>query len=153
LANTPASPALRDSVWMYPIVTSVHVLSLCLFVGFAVCVDFRLLGLIMRRTPVSEVAERLLPWRFVGFALIMTSGALLFYSDPVKFYYNISFRVKTLMLILAGLNAGIFRWTVYRNVNDWNLAPVTPRRARVAGGLSLLLWGCVVVAGQMSAYK
>ena len=61
LENTPGSIALHESLWGYPIVESVHVLTLCLFVGTAVMLDLRLLGMTMRTVPVSEVAERL-PW-------------------------------------------------------------------------------------------
>jgi DNA-binding beta-propeller fold protein YncE len=35
---------------------------LCLFVGLAVILDLRLLGVTLRRTPVSEVVSQLVPW-------------------------------------------------------------------------------------------
>src|SRR5215831_6983186 len=98
LESTAGSVALHESIWVYPIVESVHVLTLCLFLGLAVMLDLRLLGVTMRRTPVSEVADRLLPWTFAGFAVMVVSGALLFYAIPVKTYLNIFFRVKVLFL-------------------------------------------------------
>ena len=153
LEQTPWSIALHESLWAYPIVESVHVLTLCLFVGTAAMLDLRLLGLTMRRAPVSEVAHRLLPYTAVGFAVMLVSGALLFYAIPVRTYLNIFFRVKMAMLILAGLNAWVFHFTVYRRVAEWDLDPVTPRGAKVAGGLSLLLWAGIVVAGRMIAYN
>ena len=39
---------------MYPIVESIHVLALCLFVGLATIFDLRLLGLILREVPVRR---------------------------------------------------------------------------------------------------
>jgi hypothetical protein len=153
LEQTRGSIALHESLWAYPIVESVHVLTLCLFVGTAVMLDLRLLGLTMRRAPVSEVAERLLPWTAAGFGVMFVSGALLFYAIPVRTYLNIFFRVKVAMLILAGLNAWVFHFTVYRRVAEWDLDPVTPKGAKVAGGLSLLLWAAIVVAGRMIAYN
>ena len=153
LEQTPGSIALHESLWVYPIVESVHVLTLCLFVGTAVLLDLRLLGVMMRRAPVSEMARRLLPWTAAGFVVMVTSGALLFYAIPVRTYLNIFFRVKIAMLILAGLNAWVFHSTVYRRVAEWDLDPVTPKGARVAGGLSLLLWAGIVVAGRMIAYN
>jgi hypothetical protein len=153
LEQTRGSIALHESLWAYPIVESVHVLTLCLFVGTAVMLDLRLLGVMMRRAPVSEVADRLLPWTAAGFAVMFVSGALLFYAIPVRTYLNIFFRVKVAMLILAGLNAWVFHFTVYRRVAEWDLDPVTPTGARVAGGLSLLLWAGIVVAGRMIAYN
>ncbi|MDP7218321.1 MAG: hypothetical protein QF565_02505 [Arenicellales bacterium] len=102
---------------------------------------------------MSEVAGRLLPWALGGFALMAVSGLLLFYSHPVRAYENIFFRIKIVMLVLAGLNAFVFHTTVYRRVTDWDRAPIAPLRARVAGYLSLVLWCGVVVGGRMQAYN
>ena len=46
LAATNGSIALHESLYMYPMVESIHVLALCLFVGLATIFDLRLLGLI-----------------------------------------------------------------------------------------------------------
>jgi len=153
LASTRGSIALHESLWVYPIVESVHVLALCIFLGLAVMLDLRLLGVTFRSARVSEVAERLLPWTAAGFAVMVVSGSLLFYAIPVRTFQNIFFRVKVAMLILAGLNVWVFHSTIYRTVAAWDLDPVPPKRARVAGGLSLALWACIVVAGRMIAYS
>ena len=153
LEKTPWSIALHESLWVYPIVESVHVLTLCLFLGTAVMLDLRLLGVTMRQAPVSQVVTRLLPWTAAGFALMVMSGALLFYAIPVRTYLNIFFRLKVLMLVSAGLNAWVFHARVYRRVAEWDLDPVPPRGARVAAGLSLALWAGIVVAGRMIAYN
>ena len=153
LAATRGSIALHQSLWAYPIIESVHVLTLCLFLGFAVMLDLRLIGVTMRKTPVSQVASRLLPWTVAGFGIMVITGALLFYAIPVKTYLNIFFRIKLVLLILSGLNAYLFHAGIYTRVKEWDLAPVPPWRARIAGGLSLTFWACVVVAGRMIAYN
>ncbi len=152
LSNTPGSIALHESTWGYPLVESVHVLALSLFLGLAAMLDLRLLGFTLRRVPVSEVAGRLLPWTVAGFAVMIVTGGLLFYGIPVRTYQNIFFRIKVVLLVLSGINAWVFHSTVYRKVAQWDHAPVPPRRARIAGGLSLF-WGGVVVAGRMIAYN
>src|SRR5579872_378317 len=88
LEQTQGSALIRksQSIWMYPTIESVHVLSLCLFLGLAIMFDLRLLGVTMRRTPVSEVIERFWPWELAGFVIQVTSGFLLFYSNPVRFF-------------------------------------------------------------------
>jgi hypothetical protein len=153
LEKTPGSIALHESIWMYPIVESVHVLTLCLFLGTVVMLDLRLLDLTMRRVRVSVVQRQLFPWTAAGFGLMVLSGSLLFYAIPVRSYLNIFFRIKVAMLLLAGLNAAIFHTTVYRRVRAWDLEPVTPKQARLAGGLSLVLWAAIVIAGRMIAYN
>jgi len=153
LEKTPWSVALHESLWVYPIVESVHVLTLCLFLGTAVMLDLRLLGVTMRRIPVSEVMGQLLPWTTAGFALMVLSGGLLFYAIPVRTYLNVFFRIKIVMLILAGLNAWVFHSTVYRRVADWDLDAAAPKGARVTAALSLALWAGIVIAGRMIAYN
>src|SRR5262245_30022943 len=153
LEQTSWSVALHESLWVYPIVESVHVLTLCLFLGTAVMLDLRLLGAAMRRVPVSEVARQLLPWTAVGFVVMVCTGALLFYAIPVRTYLNIFFRIKVVMLLLSGLNAWVFHASVYRRVAEWDVAPVPPRGARVAAAVSLLLWSGIVIAGRMIAYN
>jgi hypothetical protein len=153
LANTPGSIALHESIYVYPVIESIHVLTLCLFLGLAVMLDLRLLGVSMRQTPVSEVADRLLPWTIAGFVVMVISGAFLFYGIPVRTYQNIFFRIKVVLLVLSGLNAFVFHSTVYRKVAEWGLDAVPPIRARMAGGFSLLFWASIVVAGRMIAYN
>ena len=153
LEQTPGSIALHESLWMYPLVESMHVLTLCLFVGTAIMLDLRLLGATMQRTPVTEVVAQLFPWTVAGFGLMVSSGAMLFYAIPVKTYLNIFFRIKLLMLLLAGLNAWVFHATVYRRVAQWDLDAVIPRGAKIAAGLSVALWAGIVFAGRMIAYN
>jgi hypothetical protein len=153
LAATPGSIALHESRYMYLIVLTVHVLTLCVFVGTAVMMDLRLLGLTMQSVRVSEVMTRLLPWTSVGFLMMVISGALLFYAAPLLRYQNIFFRAKMAALILAGVNVLVFHNTVYRRVAEWELDPVPPRGARVVGGLALVLWAVLIMLGRMIPYQ
>jgi len=153
LAATPGSIALHESRYVFLIVLMVHVLTLCVFVGTAVMVDLRLLGLTLQRVPASEVMARILPWTAAGFLVMIVSGALLFYAEPVSRYHNLFFRLKMVTLVLAVINAWEFYRTVYRGVADWDMYPVPPRAARVAGGLSLALWAIMITLGRMIAYQ
>ncbi len=153
LAATPISVGIRESTWSFPIVESVHVLGLCLFVGFAAMLDLRLLGLTLRQVPVSQVFGKLMPWMWAGAVIMVVSGILTFFNDPVRYYNNIFFRVKIVMLVLAVLNAWLFDVGIYRSVSRWDADVVTPRRARLTGGLSLTLWSLIIVAGRMIAYN
>jgi hypothetical protein len=153
LESTPGSIALHESLWVYPLVESVHVLTLCLFLGLTVLLDLRLLGATLRKTPVSQLLRRFMPWTIAGFAVMVVSGALLFYAIPVKTYLNIFFRLKLAFLLMAGLNVAVFQLTAYRTLPDWDVDAAPPRGARLAGGLSLALWAAIVVCGRMIAYN
>ena len=153
LAGTSGSIALHESLYMYPLVESTHVLTLCLFVGMAVMFDLRLLGLTLRRVRITDFKRRLGPWLVAGFVAMIITGALLFYAIPVRSYQSVFFRVKVVALVLAGLNAVVFHATIDRKVAQWDLAPVPPPAARRAGAASLALWAIIVVSGRLIAYS
>ena len=153
LESTPSSIALHESIWVYPIVESIHVLTLCLFAGLTVIIDLRLLGVSLTAMPVSQVYGRFAPWMLAGFGVMVASGALLFYAAPVKTYLNIFFRLKMTLLVVAGLNVAVFHFLTSRTMAQWDLNDRPPLRARVAGGLSLVLWAAIAVCGRMIAYN
>jgi hypothetical protein len=150
MADTPWSVALHESLYGYPIVESVHVWALCLFVGMAVVLDLRLTGLSFTSVPVSQIAKRILPWTTLGFVLMVITGILLVYAIPVRSYQNIFFRVKLLLLVLAGINAWVFH---PRGIQPWDKDPVPPPKARFAGYASLVLWMTIIFCGRMIAYN
>src|SRR5471030_390738 len=146
LADTPGSIALHESLYMYPLVESAHVLTLCLFLGMAIMFDLRLLGLTLTRVPITEFKRRLGPWMIAGFVVMVITGFALFYAIPVRSYQSIWFRAKVVALILAGLNAFVFHSGIDHQVAEWDLHPKPPFAARRAGATSLILWAIIVVA-------
>jgi hypothetical protein len=144
---------IHESILGYPIIESVHVLTLCVFLGLAVMLDLRLLGVTFRDVPVSAMEKRFLPWTIAGFAVMVTTGALLFYAIPVKTYLNIFFRIKVAFLLMAGVNVAVFHYAIGRSMADWETESRPPFAARVAGGLSLFFWATIVVCGRMIAYN
>ena len=150
--DLPPSQALAESEWAFPIVESVHVLALTLMVGTVATVDLRLLGLAFRRMRVSEVAGNLLPITWAGFAIMAATGLVLWASEAAKLYDSTAFRLKLVLLILAGVNPLLFHFTIYRSVATWDEAPVIPLRARISAATSLALWTGIVICGRMIAY-
>ncbi|MBI2185653.1 MAG: hypothetical protein HYU37_00860 [Acidobacteria bacterium] len=153
LGNTPWSIGLHESRYAFLVVLTVHVLTLTVFVGTAVVVDLRLLGAMLTRVPASEVLSRLLPLSGAGLAVMLASGALLFYAAPLVRYQNVFFRFKMAALALAMANAWVFHRTAYRHVAVWDRDPVPPRGVRLAAAVSLALWASIITAGRMMAYQ
>jgi hypothetical protein len=153
LEETPMSRALIESLYMWPLVESTHVLSIALFVGTTAMMDLRLLGASFRGVPASEFTSRMLPWTRIGFGILIVTGLLLFYSSPIRYFYNFFFRVKMIALVIAGINVWLFHSRVHRRVSEWDVAPVPPQAARVAAIVSLAAWAFVVVTGRLIAYN
>ena len=85
--------------------------------------------------------------------LSIVTGVLLIYAQPSRFYANIFFWVKTMMMALAMVNALAFHRSTYHSIAKWDSRPVPPFGARLEGALSVFLWAGVIVAGRMIAYN
>lgn len=153
LYRTPLSTAIRESIWVYPILNVLHCAGILLVAGTIVVVDLRLLGLGLRRQPVSSVVGQVVPWALFGFGFMAVTGSLLALSEPVRLYKSLFFPWKLAFLALAGLNALCFHLGVYRGVSGWDLNCATPARARMAGIVSIVCWICVIAAGRAVGYE
>jgi hypothetical protein len=141
--------AVEGSVFWWPLIETAHLLALVLLVGSITTFDVRLLGLAMRRVPVSQLAERLLPCTWTAFGVSLITGTLLFASEAEsKYCFNAAFRIKLLLILLAGLNMSVFHFTIYRTGLQWDEAAATPLWAKLVGSFSTLLWLGVVIAGR-----
>lgn len=152
LYHQPGLTALRESQFAYPAVQVVHVLGLVLMIGPVVLVDLRLLNLLFKREPAHVILGQLLPLSWIGFAILLISGPLLFAAQAEKVYANPFLQLKFLLLIVAGLNVAVFHRTTYTRVSVWGESGATPGRAKLAAVLSLALWVGVLSASHYIPY-
>ena len=139
---------IRENDLLFPLIESVHVLSICLVVGSILVVDLRLLGLASVSRPVSRVTSGILPLTWCAFAVAVASGFLLFISNATKYLANGYFVAKILLICAAGLNMAIFHAISARDLPKWENDKTLPRQAQFAGALSILLWVSVVACGR-----
>src|ERR1700722_14395250 len=124
LADTPWSIALHESLCMYGITQSTHVLSIMLFVGSIAMVDLRLLRMSFTKVPVSHMLSKILPLTIAGFVLLVITGSMLFLAIPIRTYHSIWFRLKCTMILIAAINIAVFTFKVERDKAAWDLGPV-----------------------------
>jgi hypothetical protein len=123
LQDTSLRLDLSQSTWGVPIIGAIHVLAIAWFGGSVFLRDSQL-----RR------------FRWIGLAILLITGALLFWSQPLRLYYSQFFRLKMLLLVL------LLMWT--------GASALLPARyARVAMALSLVLWAGVILASRGIAYR
>jgi hypothetical protein len=152
LEQTAVAARVRESLWLFPVLESFHLLGMTAFLALIGAFDLRLLGVTLRRVPVTELSRRIFSWAWTAFAIQVVTGLLLFSSEATKMYRNPAFRFKLLLIVLAGLNALIFRLTVYKKGGRWDANEGTPIAARLAGAVSLVVWAGVVVAGRFIGF-
>jgi hypothetical protein len=146
--NSALADAVRENDVLFPFVESVHVLAICLVVGSILVVDLRLLGLASTSQPVGRLSRSILPLTWCAFAVAVTSGGLLFISNASKYLGNGYFVAKLCLIAAAGLNMAVFHAIGGRNMAQWEDKARPPLPARLAGGLSIMLWIAVVACGR-----
>jgi hypothetical protein len=136
------SVEIRASTWQFAVIEMVHLIGLTMLLGSLMVLDLRLWGVGLRRQPVADLARDLRAWLLSGMAIVLGSGILLFFGEPMKLYGNGSFHVKMLLLFLSL----VFQFTLFRHVTrgrqDSGALP------KFAGVLSLVLWFGVGLAGR-----
>jgi hypothetical protein len=148
LEDSALADTIRENDLLFPLIESVHVLAICLVVGSILVVDLRLLGLASIDRPLSRVSHSILPLTWCAFAVAVVSGGLMFISNAAKYLGNGYFVAKIALIAAAGLNMVIFHAISARDMPKWENDPRLPLPARVAGGLSILLWVAVVACGR-----
>jgi len=128
---------IGSTAYTYPILLAIHIVALILLGGMVVLTDLRGLGLGMRSYAMPELVNGLRVPKRIAFALAATSGAVLFSAHAEQYANNRWFWIKIALLALIAANYLIFR-----------RAPQLPGRAKLAAGLSLLLWTAVVFAAR-----
>ncbi len=151
LERGPIGSAMRDSPWLFPAVETAHIIGFSILVGSVVLFDLRVLG-ISRSMPVRLLARHLLPWSVGALLLIVPTGLMMFSSAATELIDNPAFRVKLLLLILAGANAARFHLRWYRGAAAWDQHVPAPGGARLHAAASITLWLSIITCGRMIAY-
>jgi len=152
LGETRFSHHLREAPYDFPVLIIIHIITIALFGGMVVMGNLRVLGRALRSVPVSQVIGQFRPWKWTAFGILLVSGTLLALSDPREYGYNIMFWISNALLLIAGANALIFRFGVYRSVAEWDTTAEAPPAARRWAGVSLFLWIVLIFAGRAIAF-
>jgi hypothetical protein len=152
IQDSDIGTAIRESIWTFPAIETVHVLGLAVSVGILVMLDLRLVGAGIRYASPSQIMKQLKAWYLAGFAAMMVSGVFLFWSEAARCYRSPTFRIKIIFLILAGINAAFFEVKYVPRFAEWDTTGITPNGAKIVGWCSLLCWLGVVGFGRWTAY-
>ena len=148
----PLAVWLRQSVWAYPIVNTLHILGVALLIGSVVALDLRLMG-VWRRVGVTALARVLAPLAITGFGLAACMGVLLFIVRAADYAPLWLFQVKMALLVLALVNAAVFlRTAAWRRLAGPGSDEYVPPHLRVLAALSLFLWLGVMTFGRLVGY-
>jgi cytochrome c556 len=152
LEQTGLASSIRDSLYTFPILESIHVMALAVVFGTITIVDLRLLGVAWTHRPFGRMSKELLRLTWGAFCVAALTGGLMFMTNARVYFHNTPFRVKMVLLALAGLNMALFHLTAGRSVARWEKAPTAPGIGRVTATLSITLWVAIIFAGRVIGF-
>ena len=136
------------SIWGYAMFLFVHVLGMAFLVGGATVMSFALMGLWPRAAAIKPL-ERLFPFMWVGFGLVLVTGVGLFMAEAVARYGNWDFWVK-MVFVAAGVLLMIrVRRTIFA---DPQLDQSPLRGAKSLAWAWLGCWFAAIIGGRLIAY-
>ncbi len=152
LEDTGFATGIRDSLYLFPFLESVHVMALAVVFGTIMVVDLRLLGVASITRPFTRLSSELLRITWGAFIVAALTGAMMFMTNARVYYVNTAFRVKMVLLVLAAVNMAIFHLTADRKVAHWDNAPSAPGIGKATGALSIILWIAIIFAGRVIGF-
>ncbi len=136
--------------WLWPVLEILHFIGLCILFGGVIVSDARLAGFV--RSVDIAVIPKLVPWMFGGFAINLATGVLFFIGDPTRYASNWGFRVKMVLVVIAGVNAAWFRLRLAGPMHGWHAHGDTTVEAKLVAWVSLLTWTGVLLLGRLIPY-
>ena len=150
LKSTDFSRFVVNTPWVWPLAETFHFLGLALLFGTIGPLDFRLLGF-MRHIPISAFRVPV-PWAVTGFSVNLVTGLIFLVATPDQYMSNVSWWLKALFLLIAGLNVLLFELVQKSRVDALPAGADTPPLLKMIGGISLVSWFMVLVWGRMLAF-
>ena len=147
MEQTWIATAIKESLWYFPAIEAVHLLGLALLGGAILVVDLRMLGIGLRNQAIPDVAAAAQKWLVLAIVVMFMTGVPLFLSEAVKCYFNTSFWVKMIALLI-GL---IFTFAVRNRVAA--SATASPVVLKLVGVFSIAVWLVVAAAGRWIGFS
>jgi hypothetical protein len=152
LASGPLATWIQLTPYAYATLEGIHLIGVAAFFGAVFLLDLRLLGVIPQLH--AEPAGRfLLRISVPAFVLLAVSGVLLFVPSADRYATSPVFLAKASAIGAGGLNALAFHVGAWQRVGAWGQGTRTPRAARSAAVVSVLVWITVIALGRWMGYE
>lgn len=151
LKNSDLNAFITSNYWVWPTLEMIHFLGLCLVLGSLLIVDLSVIG--FARGISLKLVDKFVIATLIGFALNAVTGVLFVVGDPARYFQNIAFKIKVLLIIFAGFNALYFTFRVRPRIaagsDDFR---AIGKDAKISTALSLTFWTSIIVLGRLIPY-
>ena len=151
LEQSGFAAAIRQSPWLYPAANVGHIVSLVVFAGAVAVMDIRLLGGLAATAP-GRVLARARSFAVAALAGMAVTGFMLFSAEASHLALNPVFQLKAILVGAGLVNVALYEFSARREVDGLAPGASMPRRAKLAGALSLGIWIAAAACGRSIAY-
>jgi hypothetical protein len=139
--------AMAYSKWCTAVLMDLHFIGLALLIATVGILDLRILGF-AKAIPLSAL-HRFVPWALLGLGINVATGLMTYMGSPALYNFDEPFWLKMGMLMLLGINTGIFYLTgIFSDVEHLGAGEDAPMSAKLIAVSSLILWAAVIVFGR-----
>jgi len=133
---------VRNTIWVYPLMLTLHAVGLAFAAGVSVAMNLRVLG-VASALPLPAM-RKLQPLFYIALAINAISGVGLVLNNPAKWLVDPLFYVKLTLLLFALIDTQV----LVRRV----CTAATVTNARALAIFSLVFWAGAIAAGRLLAY-
>jgi hypothetical protein len=153
LASTELNHTLQEqSDWVVPTSQSLHIISVCVLFTAAILINMRLLGATNTGRTVSQLTRTLAPWMWCALGVLLLTGALQTFIEPVRQFVTPMFWFKLIMIVVVAAMTAVFVRKVQANAPSWDAAGPRPAGAHAFAIASTFLWVAIIVCGRFVGY-
>jgi hypothetical protein len=139
--------AIRNSIWMFPVIEAFHLIGLAILGGSILVGDLRLLGLLLSSKPINYVISQTTLILKLGLLILVSTGIPLFLSEAIKCYYSRAFWIKMSALIIGLVFLFCIRNPVGLSTVEGNA------KVKLIGFISISLWAIVAGSGRWIGFS
>ncbi len=137
----------REHAPIFTTALVIHFVGICLMLGAMLVIDLRLLG-VGKQVPIKAVLS-VLPVAIFAFVINLLTGIVFFCFDPVGYYNNPAFKMKVVLILIAGLNALFFTLVEHKKLVATGPGYDATALAKISAALSLFCWFAVILFGRL----
>ena len=139
--------AIRNSIWMFPVIEAFHLIGLSILGGSILLGDLRLLRLLFSSKPIPYVISQTTFLLKLGLIVLVSTGIPLFLSEAIKCYYSRAFWIK-----MSALTLGLIFLFFIRNPICLSNSEETGK-FKIIGFISISLWAIVAGSGRWIGFS
>jgi hypothetical protein len=145
LNSLPLSLAMRRIAWLFPLLQTVHILSIGMMLSSVIMVSLRLWG-VSRAQAIAALGHRYMPWIWTSLVVVTVTGIALIVGNP-RSLRDPALQVK-LWLMLPAIATTLVLAVALRGEALWQKKPGVRGMMSLAAAATLVLWLGVTFAGR-----